>query len=85
MKRDEDAEGWRGWREMAGLSGEEVLVKSGEEEKEVGESERAGFRWEEEDGGAKVFGRKGGEREGLARSFCREGREGRERQGANER
>lgn len=55
---------------MAGLSGEEVLVKSGEEDREVGESERAGLRGAGEEGVAKVLGRKGGEREGFARSFC---------------
>lgn len=76
MKRDEDADGGRGWREMEGVSGEGLLVKSGEEEREVGESERAGLSGEQEEGGAKVLGRKEGEREGLARSFCREKRRG---------
>lgn len=61
---------------MVGVSGEEPLVKRGEEEREVGESERAGLREEVEEGAEKVLGRKGGEREGLARSFCREERRG---------
>lgn len=84
MKRDEDAGGGRGWREMAGASGEEPLVKRGEEEREVGESERAGLRGQEEEGAAKVLGRKEGEREGLARSFCREKRRGGRGGGASE-
>lgn len=72
MKRDEVAGGGRGWREMAGVSGEEPLVKRGEEERLVGESERAGLRGEEEVAAEKVLVRKEGEREGLARSFCME-------------
>lgn len=66
VKRDEDA-GGRGWREMAGASGEEAVVRSGEEGREVGGSEMVGVR--EEAGGAKVVERKEGEREGFPSSF----------------
>lgn len=69
VKRDEDAGGGRGWRERAGASGEVALVKSGEEERELGESDRAEVSGQEEEGAAKVVGRKEGDREGFARSF----------------
>lgn len=72
VKRDEDAGEGRGWRERAGASGEEALVKSEEEERELGESERAGVSGEEEQGAAKVVGRKEGDREGFARSLFSE-------------
>lgn len=66
VKRDEDA-GGRGWREMAGVRGEEVGVRRGEEEREVGGSEMEEVR--EEGGGAKGVERKEGEREGFTSSF----------------
>lgn len=66
VKREEEV-GGRGWREMAGVRGDEVVVRRGEEEREDGGSEMVDVR--EEGGGAKGVARKVGEREGFTSSF----------------
>lgn len=66
VKRDEEA-GGRGWREMAGVRGEEVVVRRAEEEREEGGSEMVEAR--EEAGGTKGVERNEGEREGFISSF----------------
>lgn len=66
VKRDEEA-GGRGWREMVGVRGEEVVVRRGLEEREEGGSEMVVVRVE--GGGAKGVERKEGEREGFTNSF----------------
>lgn len=72
MKRVEEAAG-RGWREMAGVRCEELVVRMGEEDRGEGGSERAAVR--EEGGGAKGAERKEGEMEGFTDSCGGEGRE----------
>lgn len=67
VKRDEEA-GGRGWREMAGVRGEEVVVRRAEEERDE-EGGSAMVEAREEDGGAKGVERKEGEREGFTSSF----------------
>lgn len=59
--------GGRGWREMVGVRGEEVVVRRGEEEREEGGSEMVEVRLE--GGGAKGVDRKEGEREGFTNSW----------------
>lgn len=66
VNRDEVV-GGRGWREMAGVRGDEAGVRRGEVEREDGGSEIVDVR--EEGGGAKGVERKEGEREGFTRSF----------------
>lgn len=65
VNRDEEV-GGRGWREMAAVRGDEVVVRRGEEEREDGGSEIGDVR--EEGGGVKGVERKEGEREGLTSS-----------------
>lgn len=73
VKRDEEA-GGRGWREMAGVRGEEVVVRRAEDGREEGGSGMVEVREEvrEEAGGAKGVERKVGEREGFTSSLVSE-------------